>query len=117
MGENGIPKVEMVERKSADAKFVGGIMPTHIDSGPRTPEQVGELDSLREGVDFRELDLYASFNIERADGGSPYLRRYVEWLRSNNGSRAAYGGAFFFLFTLPQILKFINDSRKRAQPA
>ena len=54
-----------MERKSADAKSIDGIMPTHIDSGPRTPDQVGELDSLREGVDFRKLDRYASFNIER----------------------------------------------------
>ena len=109
----------MMERKSADAKFLDGIMPTHIDSGQRTPEHVGELDSPQEGVDFRKLDLYASFNIdrEREDGGSPYLRSYAEWLRSNNGSRAVYDGASFFLFISPQILTFINESRKRAQRA
>ena len=65
MGANGIPKVEAMERKSADAKSLDGITPTHIDSGPRTPGELGELDSLREGVDFGKLDLYASFNIER----------------------------------------------------
>ena len=106
----------MMERKSADAKFLDGLMPTHIDSGPRTPVHVGALDSLQEGVDFRKLDLYAAFNIEREDGGDPYLRRYVERLRSNNGSRTVYAGASFFLFTPPRILKFINASRKRVQP-
>ena len=86
----------MMERKSADAKFLDGIMPTHIDSVQQTPGHVCELDSLQEGVDFRKLDLCASFNIGREDGGAPYLRRYVERLRSNNGSRTVYAGASFF---------------------
>ena len=71
-------------------------MPMYIDDISRGPSEVDAMDSIREAVDFRKLELYAAFGIEKEDGGAPYLRRYVDALRLNSGRRAVYARNTFF---------------------
>ena len=71
-------------------------MPMYIEDISRGPSEVDAMDSIREVVDFRKLELYAAFDIEKEEGGAPYLRRYVDALRPNIGRRVVYARNTFF---------------------
>ena len=61
----------MKERKSADAKFPEELTPMYIEDISRGPSEVDAMGPIREAVDFRKLELYAAFGIEKEDGGAP----------------------------------------------